>query len=137
MNIPKLVKEQGFKDGDYIVVASGILNALSIRDSDDIDLVITPELYEKLKNQGWKEVNKGAYSVLEHGPFEAGLCWDSDENETPNLADLLQDSTVIEGVYFSSLERVRSWKQKMGREKDLKDLRLIDDYLLLQKSLLI
>lgn len=74
MNIPILVKEQGFPAGEFIVVASGILNALGIRDSDDIDLVITQSLYDKLKAQGWTEINKGSYSVLEHGPFEAGLC---------------------------------------------------------------
>lgn len=128
MNIPKLVKEQGFPAGEFIVVASGILNALGIRDSDDIDLVITQSLYDKLKAQGWTEINKGSYSVLEHGPFEAGLCWDSDEAETPNLTDLLSGATYIQDVPFASLERVKAWKAKMGREKDIRDLSLIDTY---------
>jgi hypothetical protein len=129
MNIPKLVKEQNLPKGEYIVVASGILNALGIRDSDDIDLVITPKLYIKLKNQGWKEVNKGTYKVLEKGPFEVGLCWDSDENETPNLQNLLANAVYIDEVPFASIYRVKEWKHKMGREKDLKDLKLIQDYL--------
>lgn len=134
MNIPKLVKEQGFADGEYIVVASGILNALGIRDSDDIDLVITQSLYDKLKAQGWTEINKGTYSVLEQGPFEAGLSWDSNEAETPNLSDLLASATIIQGVPFASVERVRAWKAKMGRDKDIRDLALIDEYVASQKA---
>lgn len=133
MDIAKHIKEEKIPDGQYIVVGSGIMNALGIRESDDIDLVITPELYEELKSTtGWEEIKKHDYYVLLKGPFEAGVDWDSPSNQ-PNLEELKLDSTVVDGVTYTSLNKVRTWKQKLGRDKDKKDLILIDEYLKTQK----
>lgn len=129
MDIVKAINQAKLPKDQLIVVASGIMNALGIRESDDIDLVITPELYKRLKNTpGWKEIEKHGYNVLMNGPFEAGLSWDNDD-EIPNLDYLLKDAVYIKDVPFASLEKVRTWKEKMGREKDKKDLVLIDNYL--------
>ena len=134
MDIPKLVKDQRLPEGEYIVAGGGILNALNIRESEDIDLVVTSSLYKTLKDKGWKEVNKGTYNVLEHDPFEAGLCWDGDKNEMQNIDDLLSDAVYVNDVPFTSLERLRSWKSKMKRDKDIRDIKLIDEYLNTQKN---
>jgi len=128
MDIVKIVKDSGLPKGEFIVVASGIMNALGIRESDDIDLVVTHNLYQILKQSGREEVDKEDYKVLLNGPLEAGLCWDS-ENEIPNFDNLIKDAVVINDVPFASLERVKSYKQKMQRPKDIKDIALIDKYL--------
>ena len=44
MNIIKIIKDAKLPDGEYIVVGSGIMNALGIRDAEDIDLVISANL---------------------------------------------------------------------------------------------
>ena len=128
MNIIKLVKDAKLPVGEYIVVGSGTMAALGIRDAGDIDLVISAGLYQKLKQTGWEEVDKGEYKVLYNDLFEAGLCWDS-VNEIPNLDELKKDAVMIDGVAFASLGRVREWKLKMRRLKDIKDVLLIDKYL--------
>ncbi len=128
MNITEIVKKANLPEGEYIIAASGIMNALDIRESEDIDVVVTPNLYKKLLSDGWREVDKGEYKVVMNGPFEVGLCWDS-VNGIPNLEDLLKDSVTIGGIKFVGLERVRAWKAKEKRPKDLKDIELIDNYL--------
>jgi len=128
MNIIKIIKDAKLPDGEYIVVGSGVMNALGIRDAEDIDLVISANLYQQLKQAGWEEVDKGEYKVLFNEPFEAGFSWDS-VDETPNLDDLKKDAVMIDGVAFASLGRVREWKLKVRRLKDIKDVLMIDKYL--------
>ena len=56
MDIIKEVKELNFPEGTYVVVASGILGVLNIRESRDIDIAVLPELLEELKASGdWRE----------------------------------------------------------------------------------
>ena len=115
---------------DYIVAGSGVLGALGLREAADIDLVVSRVVYEKFESAGtWqrKYYPNGA-SGLVNGIYDASLDWDSETGE-PNLHELKQEGTVIDGVPFVSLPRLRAWKQKMGRPKDLADIVLIDRYL--------
>jgi len=124
------IRRLGLPSQDYIVTGSGVLGALDLREAGDIDLVVSQAVYEEFEAAGtWqrKYYPDGAYGLVS-GIYEAGLDWDSETGE-PNLHGLKQDETVIDGVPFVSLRRLRAWKQKMGRPKDLTDILLIDRYL--------
>lgn len=94
-------KLQKFPKNSCIVVASGVLGALNIRESNDIDLVISHQLYGQPKKT-LEEVDKGSYKVLINSPFEARLSWDS-INEKVNLKILLDDALYIDDVPFVDL----------------------------------
>lgn len=124
------IRQLGLPSQDYIVTGSGVLGALGLREAGDIDLVVSQVAYEEFGDAGtWQRkcYPDGAYGLVD-GIYEAGLDWDSETGE-PNLHELKQEETVIDGVPFVSLPRLRGWKQKMGRPKDLTDILLIDRYL--------
>jgi len=112
----------------YIVVGSGILDALGIRRAHDIDFVTTPETFERLRKMGWTSISHPDRESLNKDDFEAYLGWDNPD-EQPNFADLMMTKEVIGGYNFVPLARVVDWKRRHAREKDLKDLQLIDRYL--------
>lgn len=45
-----------------------------------------------------------------------------------NLTDI-ENPLIIEGVSFVSLEEFVKWKKDLERDKDLKDVKLIEEYL--------
>lgn len=127
--IIKAVKAQDFPAGSYIVFGSCPMALAEIRQSSDIDMLVTPELYQELAQKGWKKIVKApGDEPLTSGDFEAHTNW-SFSSYQPTLDHLLNTATVVDGVPFASLEEVRKWKQSSGRPKDLTDIELIDDYL--------
>lgn len=123
------IKSLNLQRGSYIVYGSAPLAILGIREVNDIDLLVSPELYEELRNKGWKKICKGPADepvVLEI--FEAHPNWNFSPY-APTLSELLTRATEYKGVSFASLEDVRKWKAASGRPKDIVDLKLIDYYL--------
>jgi len=46
----------------------------------------------------------------------------------PNFEELKGRAQIIKGIPFSSLEDLRRFKKEYGREKDKKDINLIDAF---------
>ncbi len=123
MNIKQRIAELNLDKDSYIVVGSGILGALGIRESSDIDLVVTEDVYQRIKKLGWKKALWGDHIVFQQDVFDIGNDWYGERVE-----DLLKRAQVIDGVPYLSVDDVYEWKKKQGREKGLRDLTLIDDY---------
>jgi hypothetical protein len=123
------VKSLHFPNGSYIVFGSGPLAVLGIRGVNDIDLLVSQELYKELAKKGWKKIYKGPKDEpLTHDIFEAHHNWDFSPY-APTLPELLTRAMDIEGIPFASLEDVQKWKEASGRPKDFFDQKLIDNYL--------
>lgn len=123
------VKKLGFPTGSYIVFGSCPMALAGIRESSDIDMLVTPELFEQLKKQGWKKLVKApGDEPLIYGDFEVHANWDFSSYQ-PTLSHLLNTATVVDDVPFASLQEVKKWKASSGRPKDVADIKLIDDYL--------
>jgi hypothetical protein len=119
------VKSLGFLAGSYIVFGSAPLAIAGLREANDIDLLVSNELFENLKSRGWKELDKGGNDKpLVHDVFEAHNSWNF-SSYSPTLEQLLKSSDVIDGIPFASIEEVRKWKLSSGRPKDLADIKLI------------
>src|SRR3989344_4860426 len=106
MDIIKKVKSLNLPLGQYAVFGSGPMSIRGIRESHDIDLVITTQLYEKLKSLGWKEVisNNGS-PVLHDDGLEAADSWNFGEYN-PDVNELIGNSELIRGIPFIKLEEV-------------------------------
>lgn len=116
-------------EGSYIVFGSCPLAAVGIRESQDIDLLISPELDAALYKKGWQRIEKaGDDKQLAYGDFDTHTTWRIGAYD-PTLAQLLQTALIIDGVPFGALEEVRKWKTELRRSKDLADIQLIDAYL--------
>lgn len=122
------MKELNLPEGSYIVFGATPLAVAGIRESQDIDLLVTPELRAMLLKQGWKEVQKGVNDhPVTRGVYEAHDAWNFDGFQ-PTLAELQSRALLVDGIPFASLQDVRKWKTAAGRPKDLADLALLDEY---------
>ncbi len=131
MDIIAEVKKLKLPAGQYAVVGSGILDVKGIRKSNDIDLLITQEIYDQLKAKGWKEErypNTPREWVLFDGPFDVSTSWGVGDY-IPDVSKIMNTAEVIDGVPFARIEEVLKWKQAARRPKDLKDINLIEAYL--------
>ncbi len=137
MNIFEEVKRLSLPFGEYIVLGSGILGALGIREIGDVDLLVNPRLFDKLRKQDWKyqevEFDGRTRQKLTKGNAETykdfwcgALRFDTME--------MIAEAKVIGGVPFLSLSKLREIKKEMNREKDKKDIELIDEYLAYSSS---
>lgn len=102
---------------------------VGIRESQDIDFLVSAELFERLRQAGWQQITKSpADKPLVFEDFEAHDNWNFTAYKT-SLKELLASADVVEGVPFASLNEVRKWKVASARPKDIVDIKLIDEYL--------
>lgn len=128
-DIVNAVKEQNFDNGSYVVFGSCPMAAAGIRESSDIDMLVSEQLFTKLQKRGWKVANKGHKdNPLVLDDFEAHKSWEL-SSYNPSLKQLMSKANYIEGIPFASLEDVKKWKLASGRPKDIRDVKLIDSYL--------
>lgn len=131
MNIIADITALNLPAHEYLVLGSGILAALNIRQNKDIDLLGAPELFERLKVEGW------AYDVvyidgrdrerLRQETVEVFKDYWYNNGQLELRLDAIQP-TVIEGIRFLPLDVLREIKVIMNREKDRTDVMLIDAY---------
>lgn len=115
-----------------IVIGSGILDQLGIRPASDIDLAASSDLMKKLSEESsdWSEkfgYNQRFYFVKDDGSAEVWDGWDFD-GQAVSYDDLLDYAVEYDGVRFVDLEFLRKWKSWRGREKDVRDVELIDEW---------
>ena len=128
MNIIERVKGLHFPSGKYVVVGSGILEALGIRTANDADIAVTPDLYQALRATGeWREEERyGKIFLGEDGvDINPQLSWSDYPTSTE---EAIASATIIDGVPFMNLNELKRFKVALGREKDKKDIALIENY---------
>ena len=103
----------------YVVTAGGSLLLHGIRtETRDIDLSCTKALADEL-------VAKGFSVSQRYGKRRIELAEDFEVYEEPSLPDFV----LIDGIPAMTLDEVIAMKKRMAREKDLRDLELIEKYL--------
>jgi hypothetical protein len=132
MNIFEEVEKLNFPKDEFMVLGSGILGALGIREIGDIDLLIKPELFEKLKQNGWKyeviEINGKPRDMISKGLVQAFKDFWWEEGEFGPEEGIAR-AEKINGIFFIPLKTLLEVKKAMGREKDIKDVALMEEYL--------
>lgn len=129
MTIFERVKKLHFPLGEYIVIGAGILEALGIRDTHDVDIIVKPELFKKLKeSKKYKEEIRWGKEFLIGDTIEIGLKFEW-ENYSTTIEEAIETATIVEGIPFLNLEETIRFKKAMSREKDFKDIKLIEEYL--------
>ena len=125
------VKELGLPLDQIIIIGSGILDQLGIRQSADIDVATNREVLEEIaRSDGWVEKldkNQRQYLVKHDGSVEIWDGWEID-GRIIEYDKLLDYAVEYDGVEFVNLDFLRRWKNWRGREKDIQDVRLIDEW---------
>ncbi|MEO8105270.1 MAG: hypothetical protein ABI602_02945 [Candidatus Saccharibacteria bacterium] len=120
MNIRQEILNLNLPKDSFIVVGSGILGALGIRESNDIDMIVTQSVFDLLDRSGWKHGNWVDQVVLQKGLFDIGTLWMG-----KTLDGLIKDATIIGGIPYLSLDDLLTWKREKLRPKDIRDVELI------------
>lgn len=121
------MKNIGLPAGSYAIFGSGPMGVRGIRDCGNMDVVVTDELFDEYRGMsGWdlKDSRDDEY-LLNNGIF----LWKGWGPGEWNVKQLIEDAEMIEGLPFVRLSDVLKWKKLSGREKDLKDIKLIESYL--------
>lgn len=128
VNIIEKIKELNFPPDQYVVVGSGILEALGIRKAADIDMAVTPKLFETLLATGeWETEEKYGKIFLKKDGFDISSKL-SQPNYPTTTEEAIESALVIEGIPFMNLEELKRFKLSRGREKDKADIALIEKY---------
>lgn len=109
-----------FSKEDYWLITGGAMVLYGLRDeTGDIDLGCTPKLAAQLQAQG--------YPVTAMPDGTKKICY-ADDVEI--FEEWLYDRVEMRhGVPVISLNGLIAMKRSIGREKDLRDIRLIEEYL--------
>ena len=124
----------GLNTDNAIVIGSGILNALNLRESKDIDVVVTEEKYWELAgNNRFRKLQNHGSEILDDGLFEIRTSW-TVIGKAWGFEDLLYYSTIIDNVRYNAVEFLLDVKRRwimegIGREKDYNDVKLMEHYL--------
>ncbi|MCX6789405.1 MAG: hypothetical protein NTZ42_02235 [Candidatus Gribaldobacteria bacterium] len=134
MEIKSKLNEMDLTPDNAIVIGSGILNALKLRESHDIDVVATPEKYQELAlDSRFKKEIKREREILTSDLLEIMTSW-TVLGKTWYFDNLLEQSVVIDSVRYNTVQFLlnakRSWlTDKDIRQKDIDDVKLMEDYL--------
>lgn len=115
------LKKLNLSNKEYAVFGSAPLAIRGIRESHDIDIVVKKELWEKLEGE-YPQEKEGLIKIGKIEIYKGWLPWIKDTDR------LIDDADIFEGIRFVKLKYVVEWKKAFGREKDLVDLKLIEEY---------
>ena len=124
MNIREAISQLSLPDGSFMVVGSGLLDTLGIRAAGDIDLLVSHDVFDNFKHQNYKiQQHKDGSDYISIGRFEIMADWFGNDLET-----MRESAVYIDKIPYWSLESMREWKCDHAREKDVRDIALIDEY---------
>jgi len=132
-NSPKFaaIRTLNLPMGQYAITGSGTLGIRNLRAIGDIDIIVTPELWNALeKKYGVTDEDQVKKIVFPDGIVEAfgehSFYTEKKDETTPTMSDRIAQAEVIEGLPFESLEHVLYYKRKMNRDKDKQDIKIIE-----------
>ncbi len=138
MDIFKEIAKLNFPPDQYIIVGSGIMAAKGIREANDLDIIVTPEFFEKCKAEGWEILPWTKEGILgkewlKKGEVELYMQL-SLKSGGVSAKELLKNAEIINGVPFITLEEHMKCKAEFGRPQDLADIEIIKNYIKTKKS---
>jgi hypothetical protein len=133
-NLKSKLAALGLDTDNAVVIGSGIMSALDIRESGDIDVVTTKAEYGRLASTNQFKITKNhGREILTDDLYEIGTSWGVIGKDR-DYDNLYESSTIIDGVRYITLDfllRVKkSWCEDDDvRQKDIDDVSLIEKHL--------
>lgn len=125
------VKELKLPIGKYALFGSAPIGIRGFKDCHDINIVVTEDLWNEYKNKNWEiRVMPYGSQYLWNDEIELWKDWEPGQWD---IKRLIREAEIIDGLPFVKLEYVIEWKKQNGREKDLKDIETIENFLRTQK----
>lgn len=108
-----------------IVVGGGVMEMLNLRDTTDIDIVVSDSLFDTYKDEpDWTEYTLTTGKlVLSNDGINMMRSWIG-----RSYASLKKSAQMHQGVQFMSVQDLILCKQHLGRQKDLSDIQMLKAY---------
>lgn len=106
----------------FAIFGSGPLAIRNLRENKDIDIIVKQDLWIDLTKK-YEIINEKG-GLIRIGHIEIYKEWPP----FGNLNNLIDDADIINKFPFVKLKHVLRWKKFINREKDQKDIRLIENY---------
>ncbi len=137
MDIINQLKKLNFPEGEYIVVGSALMGLLGLKICNDLDIIVTPRLFEELKSSGewdevpWTYLGKTDQSFLRKGSVEIYLDVNCADFQ-PTFSELLGRAIIYAGFTFVSLQDTLEFKRRyvLTKPKHTSDIVILESYLL-------
>jgi hypothetical protein len=128
------IRELNLPLGQYAIVSSGPLGIRNLREIGDIDIIVSETLWQSIAARYGIIDKDGVIKVDFPGDiieaFHEGSFYTKPKNpNAPTIAERIDQAEIIDGLPFETLEHVLYYKRKMNREKDIKDITLIENWL--------
>ena len=120
--------------GNYVVVGGGSLAVRNMRTTNDLDIVVIDPLFKELQQNGWPRDYDYEKRWNRQRLKKDGVEFHRDflltkENRFVDVADVISQADIIDGIPFQNLESLLMFKKDAEREKDAADVALIETYL--------
>lgn len=120
------VKSLQLPKGQYVVIGSGLLDALGLRKAGDLDLAVSDTLFEQFHASGeYTLEEKYGAEVLTSDDIEIWKQWQKD---LP-FSELIKNAVEVDGVAFVHPDVIIQRKSERGLAKDIEDIRLLKEHL--------
>ena len=117
----------------YAITSSGALAVRKIREAHDLDIIVTDKLWNEFvqkypvkKGQDCDNIFIGDIQIM-------GNFYIKPEEDKYPVNEQIDTADIIEGKRYVNLNIIKFYKQQWGRPKDLQDIKMIDNYLKLNK----
>ena len=129
-NLIKKLKDLNISIGEYAIFGGGPMAAKNLRDSHDLDIIVSNKIWKEYrKKPEWKltkfTINGKVREILENNRIELSNGWGSGEWD---INKLIKESEIIDGLPFVRLKEVLKWKKISNRDKDKKDIEILEKY---------
>lgn len=112
-----------------IVIGSGVLDVLSLRRANDLDIVVTENLFKILLESGNYSLGKKRdEAYLFDDDTEIFMSWGS-PGDAPNFTMLKKAAICVQGIYCANPHFVILQKKLRGEKKDKADIVLLEKWL--------
>jgi hypothetical protein len=115
--------------GKYAITGSGPLAVRNLREPHDLDIIVLPKVWDRYREI--YPVSKGEFETVEIGNIS--ILGEGSHFSNSNIYPLekqICEAEIINGHPYVRLEILKLLKRALGREKDLRDIELIDKYLI-------
>ncbi len=122
-------RELNLPIGEYAIFGSGPMGIRDLKKCNDLDVIVSPRIFDNYKqNPDWHfDATKGwGFGLVLQDEIEMLKEWGPGKWD---VAELIKNAEIIDGLAFVKLEEVLKWKKVMDREKDKKDIEIIENYL--------
>lgn len=133
MNFSKLLqklKALNLPNDQYVIIGSGPLAVRNLREAQDLDILTSDSLWNEL-SQKYPVIPQKPPDIekIQIGNIEfVGQGSTYKDSSIATLEEILNTADFINGFPYLNLNLLKKFKLKMAREKDLKDIKLIDQF---------